>query len=330
MIPIDKNLILEKKKEYDDYIQSLKGKIKKYHNRGYVKNRGKDSNGNFQVIDPFSDDKEGETKVFFKWLSVSGLEKLAHAQASELEQKIKYVERKFPTIKDKDSILYKNVYHAFVTIEYNNNSNFSKENFLNIIGIKCCPYCNRVYIHTVKGKNKTVKAEIDHFYIKEKYPYLALSFYNLIPSCSFCNGASGKHDKDCMIEKIINPYDIKDDEIKFTFDIKNIENYYSNNPNAIRVKLNTSKRLSVNNETFHLADLYATHDDHAMELIFKSQIKYPITYRKFLQSAFSGLNLTEDEVNRLIVGNYINKEDFHKRPLSKLYYDIAKELDLID
>jgi hypothetical protein len=330
MIPIDKNLVLHKKKVYDDYIQSLKQKIAKYCKRGYVKDRKKDSNGDMQEVDPFSDDTSGETTTFFNWLYSAGLEELANAEASELEQKIKYVEQTFPHILDKESVLYKNVYHAFVIIEYNENRNFSKKKFLNIIDIKCCPYCNRVYIHTVNSRNKTVKAEIDHFYTKEKYPYLALSFYNLIPSCSFCNGASGKHNKDCLIERIINPYDIKDNEIKFTFDIKNVESYYSNKPDAIEVKLYTSRRLSKNDEVFHLNDLYATHDDHAMELIFKSQIKYPTTYHKFLQTAFKNLNFTEDEVNRLIIGNYVNKADLHKRPLSKLYYDIAKELNLID
>lgn len=330
MIPIDKNLVLPKKKKYDDYILSLKDKIKEYHNRGYVKNKKKDSNGNMQEIDPFKDDITGKTTAFFSWLLVTGLEELAHAEATELEQKIKYIEQTYPQILDKESTLYKNVYHAFVTIEYNENRNFSKKDFLNILDVKCCPYCNRVYIHTVKSKHKTVKAEIDHFYIKEKYPYLALSFYNLIPSCSFCNGASGKHDKDCLIEKIINPYEIKDGESKFTFDINNVESYYSNRSDAIKIKLNTSERLSKNDEIFHLNDLYATHDDHAMELIFKSQIKYPTTYREFLQTAFSGLNFSSDEIDRLIIGNYANKADFHKRSLSKLYHDIAKELNLIE
>lgn len=30
-------------------------------------------------------------------------------------------------------------------------------------------------------------AVLDHYYDKGKYPYLALSFYNLIPSCNICN-----------------------------------------------------------------------------------------------------------------------------------------------
>ncbi len=330
MISIDRNLVKLEKNKYDKYIQSLYKKFNKYYDRGYVKNKERDSNGQLIELDPFSDDKTGQTKDFFEWLKNTGLSELAHAEASELEDKIEHIETVFPEITEKKSTLYKNVYHAFVNIEYNNNSNFSKEEFLNIIGVKCCPYCNRVYVHTVKSKNKIVKAEIDHFFTKEKYPYLALSFYNLIPSCSFCNGASGKHDGDCMVEKIINPYNIKENEIKFTFDIKNIQNYYSNKPDAISVKLITSERLAKNNEVFHLRALYATHDDHAMELIYKSQIKYPIAYRKFLQNAFGGLTFTNGEIDRLITGNYINKEEFHKRPLSKLYHDIAKELGLID
>ena len=31
------------------------------------------------------------------------------------------------------------------------------------------------------------KKQIDHFFPKRKYPFLALCYYNLIPSCDICN-----------------------------------------------------------------------------------------------------------------------------------------------
>lgn len=36
------------------------------------------------------------------------------------------------------------------------------------------------------------KFQFNHFYDKGTYPYLALSFYNLIPSCSTCNSSKVK------------------------------------------------------------------------------------------------------------------------------------------
>lgn len=59
---------------------------------------------------------------------------------------------------------------------------------INKIGIQVCPYCNHNYILTRDSRTPTAReAQLDHFYSQDSYPALALSFYNLIPSCSSCN-----------------------------------------------------------------------------------------------------------------------------------------------
>jgi len=57
------------------------------------------------------------------------------------------------------------------------------------LAIDVCPYCNRNYTtsHRIDGTLKNVFPEFDHFYPQKDFPLLALSFYNLIPSCSICN-----------------------------------------------------------------------------------------------------------------------------------------------
>lgn len=73
-------------------------------------------------------------------------------------------------------------------------TNFCNRNFgrtwAQRIGVTTCPYCNRSYIFT-SSKSGT-RPQYDHYFPKSKYPYLALSMYNLIPCCSICNGL--KHD----------------------------------------------------------------------------------------------------------------------------------------
>ena len=64
-------------------------------------------------------------------------------------------------------------------------------NVLKSLDIKVCPYCNRQYIFNVDNGRK-VSAQFDHFYSKSEYPYLALSFYNLIQCCPTCNKAKGE------------------------------------------------------------------------------------------------------------------------------------------
>lgn len=47
--------------------------------------------------------------------------------------------------------------------------------------------------------------DIDHFYSKKQYPYLALSFYNHIPSCRSCNQGF-KGDTEFTFATHIHPY----------------------------------------------------------------------------------------------------------------------------
>lgn len=78
------------------------------------------------------------------------------------------------------------------------------------LNVRVCPYCNQIYTVTLpsreeleKGEEfKTTRATFDHFYAKSKYPYLAVSLFNLVPSCGVCN--LNKTDSN---PKIVYPYE---------------------------------------------------------------------------------------------------------------------------
>jgi hypothetical protein len=72
------------------------------------------------------------------------------------------------------------------------------------LGINTCLYCNRNHIHYDYGKK--IGTTLDHFYDKATYLYLALSFYNLIPSCYSCN-TQLKGSKLFTIETHLHPYE---------------------------------------------------------------------------------------------------------------------------
>src|SRR5690606_28834361 len=57
----------------------------------------------------------------------------------------------------------------------------------NLLDQHTCTYCNREYIFIYKKKGKGMVPQFDHWFAKKDYPLLALSFYNLIPSCATCN-----------------------------------------------------------------------------------------------------------------------------------------------
>jgi len=73
--------------------------------------------------------------------------------------------------------------------------------------VTVCPYCNRQYIFTVIPSKGRVRPQFDHYFPKKEYPYLALSLYNMIPSCSICNMAKSSLDTYCR--PILYPFDEK-------------------------------------------------------------------------------------------------------------------------
>lgn len=89
-------------------------------------------------------------------------------------------------------------------------------------GITVCPYCNRTYIMSLQ--NRKVKAQFDHYFPKSKYPYLALSLYNLIPCCSICNMA--KSNMDTKETPVLYPYEEEfGEKIVFTVNLEDNEQF---------------------------------------------------------------------------------------------------------
>ncbi|AZF47911.1 HNH endonuclease [Pseudomonas sp. R2-7-07] len=71
-----------------------------------------------------------------------------------------------------------------------------------------CPYCQQSLAVTIykDKKSKSLRPTLDHFYPKHKYPYLALSLYNLIPSCHPCN-SSLKSTANFYEKEHLHPYE---------------------------------------------------------------------------------------------------------------------------
>ncbi|WP_418502078.1 hypothetical protein [Flagellimonas sp.] len=75
-----------------------------------------------------------------------------------------------------------------------------------------CPYCNLGITQIIQRTNQLTGPQrslalmqLDHFYPQSRHPYLAVSFFNLIPGCSPCN-AQLKGEKDFTIVTHFNPF----------------------------------------------------------------------------------------------------------------------------
>ncbi len=196
------------------------------------------------------------------------------------------------------------------------------------LNINVCPYCNRNYTFTVIDDKEISRPEFDHFYSKEKYPILALSFYNLIPSCHICNSTL-KGREEFTIESHIHPYfESFHDKSKFCFKPLNAD--FLHNHESIKIKLFTTNKKAFNSKkVFKLDNFYEKHRDTVVELIQKAEI-YNESYIDELFNRYEGtLFKNREDLMRLITCGYITDEDINKRPLSKLIKDISEELELL-
>jgi len=202
------------------------------------------------------------------------------------------------------------------------------------IGIKACVYCNsQLTISAIKNSKKgySAKFDVDHYHSKDNYPFLSISLFNLYPACASCNRLKSTN----PIELELYSDDVskvKKSNYKFKLD-SNAKAKYLTTKNSNEIEFSFieppyASSVRKFNDVFHIEGIYQTQVDLIEELIIKSQI-YNDSYLKTLNDNFKKLNLHPELFKRTLVGNYTEDKDIHKRPMSKLVMDIAKELELI-
>ena len=187
------------------------------------------------------------------------------------------------------------------------------------VGISVCPYCNRNYIFS---NENVITCQLDHFYNKDKYPILAVSFFNLIPCCPTCNRLKGTKDF------AFYPYDQNNKAIDIMrFSYKTINSKFLRDKNSIIVEASPTEDLySEQLETLKISKLYELHNDIVFDIIRKSEV-FSDVYINSLQTSFPKIFSSSKEVKELLFGVPLSRDDIHKRPLSKLTQDIVFEIN---
>ena len=197
---------------------------------------------------------------------------------------------------------------------------FPRVEFVDELQVTVCPYCNRNFVNSTY---KRTMCELDHFYDKERYPILAVSFCNLVPVCHPCNHAKGR-------KKIAySPYDKRfgtDDLLTFSYDILGVD--FLKDSSKLAIEIETSKKFESNLNVLKLQEIYQMHGDIVQECIKKAIVFNP-DYLSDIYNTYSNIFESEEELYRTVFGVYFMENDYGKRPLSKLTKDILKEL-LID
>ncbi|WP_093373849.1 HNH endonuclease domain-containing protein [Tindallia magadiensis] len=210
---------------------------------------------------------------------------------------------------------YNEVYRKFST-------HAAAYKILKVMGVNVCPYCNRQYTFTVH-KEKKIRPEFDHFFPKSDYPFLAVSIYNLVPSCGLCNKGKSKSSP----EKFLYPYEESFEDKNIRFELCNvIENLLKQE--EIVVKLGPVEKhgdlIKQYNDSFKIEALYEQHSDYILELLYKNYIFNDEAIESIYRSYEEFFN-SKSELEQLILGKY-EPVNFNQRPLSKLTRDILQQL----
>lgn len=230
-----------------------------------------------------------------------------------------------------------NGYNKF--IESSSKNTYNAYSFVKNLNIKVCPYCNRNYITVIEKdtrvnkENQKRRPDIEHFYPKSLYPYLAMSFYNLLPACDICNKLKSSFDS--YTEGAKSPYEIKNDDFIFNYRVNNADfinieinackNKTQTNLNDNSIEISFDDKIQANIDMLGLDKAYEVHKDEVKKIISKT-ICYNEVYGEKLAKNFKGLNFTGSDIFEYVFQDYLKEDHFQNDSLSKLKSDIFKNV----
>lgn len=200
-----------------------------------------------------------------------------------------------------------------------------------------CPYCNIDVLTIVEniepdwnGNMEKALLCYDHFYPQSRYPFLSVSFYNLIQACYPCNSRY-KLEKKFSLTNNIQPYKFSfDDYFEFflKYDIMNPDGdpeiKIRNKPNALRIFPNDSIiKLELENR-------YRPHKQIILEKIDLIRKKNKSNQRESLDMQLFNGNSEFTLVELLKLAEIpINKREIARYSLGKVKRDICLKEKII-
>ena len=219
------------------------------------------------------------------------------------------------------------------------NKNWNRHKLLSLIGIEICPYCQRNYISSYEENNdEKTTADLDHFYPKSLYPFLALSLYNFIPSCQICNSRF-KGNKDTRDSVYLYEEGFDELGVKFRTSKEVISETLGERYSDFYVKIDyenledeeNKKKVENSIENLGLERVYKkSHNQYIQDLLYTIE-KYPENYLEACVEMFENDNDKKKQLEEYFKD--IVKEPYRKRienrePLAKLTKDILEEFNI--
>lgn len=226
---------------------------------------------------------------------------------------------------------YEIMHWLFVDQLYDGDKNgvhLDKTAFVRERGLKVCPYCGRVPIDMAEVDGSVSKPNIDHFLPKSKYPFLAMSYMNLIPACSTCNEAANKGTLDPLTYPgydllLLNPHEFKESVVTFRY---NYNHLGENNEKNFSVM---SEAENGNFETGYLKTLKlrAFYSNRQLDVkdMYRDFTKATNSMKKFLIN----LGVKQpflDNIEHRTLGYSLNDEEAPERLLYKFKKDLFLQM----
>lgn len=223
------------------------------------------------------------------------------------------------------------IYWLFVTQMFEGKddvSPFIKKDFVIERGLEVCPYCGLKPIDVAEVNGSISKPYIDHFMPKRKYPFLAMSYMNLIPACQFCNEDENKGDYDPLLYpnyemRLVNPYEFYDKVVTFGYEY----NYQGENDEKNFKVL--SEAENDNLEDGYLIKLklrkFYSHRSWEVKDLYRRFTKSTNSFKKFLYRLGINKNYLYD-LEETTLGHSPNEDYAHREPGYKFHKDLLAQL----
>jgi len=318
--------------EYDAFILDFKRNLDNSINRGYIGKRKMDYGVDLtKYLSPQEID-------VLKWISAH-IKFIANLDARHMKPFIHYMETRWQV--SKGTNIHSYIHHLFVNNGYDGGK-FPKDALVKAVNIDTCPYCNSEYVGVVdlhKIENgipviKTVKGQLDHFYNKEFYPYLAISRNNLVPSCHTCNEHPNKYTEDAVATGLVNPYEETNPNsllFRLNVPLSFFGSKIESNQATISFDTTANSNYNRNIYTFGLEDLYNQRNIIEAVRVYNTYIyTQSQVYQMSINSMTSSLqttNATTYQQFKESCGVVSDESEYKKVTLSKMKTDIWNQLE---
>jgi len=269
-------------------------------------------------------------KIINNWITLQfgnsyNLKKILMADPGHLDNLVKVYRRRKKPIPE-EIISFKNIYKYFRTTATTpfleaDGSRYDGFVFAKNLDLTVCPYCNRNYIFNLPTIGKAT-CELDHFYNKSDFPFLALSFYNLIPSCKTCNHIKSNGSKSYYN---LHKKDLTESEL-VKFSVKITGASYLDDEADLRLDYDVHKSYQDTFDDLKFKEIYDRHKDQVQDLI-KKQHLYSSDYLEQLIKDYQGkLFRNKEELISILLSGNVQPDKLCLKPFSKLTKDIWEQI----